>query len=191
MIVLGLDQSSTNIGFAYGAPGGTPQWGCYEVPDYGGHEGRTFWAIVDWLVNVIKCQGVDYVYWEGVYVPPQAMVDTNKLFKLFSAANAVQAACVYAARGIEVHDAYVVISSWRSHFLGTGGAPKAVRDKRKWLKDAVLRACVDRGWLIDNEHAAEACGIWDYGCTLCDKSYRFASGGELRRRQAKAAAVGA
>lgn len=180
MIVLGLDQSSTSVGFACGEPGGKPSWGCYEVPDYAGHDGRTFWAIVNWLVEVIKCQGVERVYWEQVHI---GVRDTNMLFKLFSAANAVQAACVDARSGIEIEDRYVTTGEWRAHFLGTA------RGHRAWFKEAAKRACLDRGWLVDNEHAAEALGIWDYGCTLCDRQYKWASGGRIRRAQAKAQAL--
>lgn len=178
MIVLGLDQSS-NTGWAVGEPGAKPRYGVYEVPDFAGHEGRTIRALKDWLVNFIKSEGVEHVFWEGVYIPPQAKVDINKIFKLISFANAVQLACCET----NTPDGYVVVGEWRNHFLGTAAGGTDV------LKAMAVRQCFDRGWgMPDSHHAAEACGIWDLGCTKIDKNYRWLSRPATRRAEIKAEA---
>lgn len=178
MIILGLDQSS-NCGWAVGPPGGKPRWGTWRLPNYGQHEGRTFWAIVDWLGTFIKSEGVTHVFWEQVWVPPQIKLDTNKLFKLIAFANAIQAACVDPRRGIDIPDAYVTPGDWRKAFHGTAGGG------RDYQKQLAMKSCAMRGWFVANDHEAEACGIWEYGCLTLDKKTRWLAQSRMRRQEAE------
>lgn len=173
-IVLGLDQSS-RIGWAVGAPGAPPHWGTWHVPDYGGNDGRTFWAVVDWLGNFIKSHGVTHVFWEQVWIPQQAKLNTNNLFRLVSIANAIQAACVDPRRGLDIEDRYVTPSEWRFAFLGHA------KGGRDFLKQEAMAACQRRTWAPKNDHEAEALGIWEFGCGLLQP--------KNRKRQRDAAAA--
>jgi hypothetical protein len=181
-MILGLDQSA-NCGFALGLPGSTPRWGVFYVPNYGEHEGRTFWAVEKWLVDFIKTEGITHVFWEAVYIPEQRRGDTRFLnlhstYKLICYANAVQAACVDEDRGVNIYDACVKPNVWRKHFLGSGGL------RREAAKIAAVKQCANRGWYVDSQDAAEAVGIWDYGCTVVDKEYRWNARISARRREA-------
>jgi hypothetical protein len=176
-IVLGLDQSM-HTGFCVGEPGAkTPKFGLWSVPDYAGNEGRTFWAFEKWLVNLIKSEGVTHVFWEGVWFPPQARLDTNKLFKLVSYANAIQAACEDERAGLSVPNQYVPVSEWRKVFNGTA------KGGTDFQKQAALQSCLQHGWLTESHHVAEAIGIWFFGCMCVDKKFRWLNQSAVRRQQ--------
>jgi hypothetical protein len=181
VIILGLDQSS-KCGWCVGdGSDAKPRFGVYHVPDHAGHEGYTIKSLRDWLINFIRSEGVDEVFWEWVYVPPT--IEMNTLFKLVSYANAVQLACAE----VGVPDSYVTAGEWREKWLGRGSAPKHLpkQDRRGWLKQAAIDAAAERGWLVDSDDAAEAIGIWHYGQLLRDKLYQVRSAPLFRRKQAE------
>lgn len=184
--LLGLDPSK-HCGWASGSPGDKPRCGTWQLPDYGGHDGRTFWAIVQWLTTFIKSEGITDVFWEGVWIPDLRQknarvraLNHNTTHKLVSFANAIQAACVNPYAGINIEDRYVTASEWRVNFFGhaKGGTDH--------LKDEAMTECFKRGWLISNHHEAEAAGVWFFGCLCVDKSLRWEhqeSPGKLRGKK--------
>jgi hypothetical protein len=65
------------------------------------------------------------------------------------------------------------MDDWRSHFVGFCRAPKHLspNERRKHLKSAAMDACAARGWPVETDDEAEACGILDYVLSLDNPSY--------------------
>ena len=83
----------------------------------------------------------------------------------------------------------VAIQSWRSHFLGVAQAPKGMAKgdvRTNWLKDAAIKKCMERGWLVQYHDEAEALGIMDFALACLDAGYDQKIGPYVRRAELKA-----
>lgn len=60
--------------------------------------------------------------------------------------------------------AVVNVSHWRQFLIGQPRAPKSVpaKDRRKWLKQAVITECQKQGFETSDDNAADAVGIAIY-----------------------------
>lgn len=179
MIVAGFDPG-TNCGFALGSPGARPRWGRYQVPDYGGNDGLRLLKAAEHHRNLLSSEGVELCFFELLVVYPNR-IEINDLFKQVSDANAIQLACAQLSIPCE----YVLIGDWREHFIGCRQRPKHLarmgKSNTEWLKERAQKCAADRGWFCATHDESDACGIWDYACTLVDEEYQWKSQATSRR----------
>jgi hypothetical protein len=185
MIVLALDQAPTITGWAYGGPNGAFKFGTKEFPDCGDNESTLMGEVFDWAVDLGKSIGVTAVFTEQLVIYPDR-VHLPSLHKQFAIIHAVAFAC--GKHGLNVPHYEAPISAWRARFLGMASAPRSITKggRKSFLKDAAQKACLDRGYLVDSHHAAEAVGILDYGLAELDEKYRWATNATVRRQREKA-----
>jgi hypothetical protein len=175
MIVCGLDQAPAGTGFAYGDGSSRPEWGYKSFHDYGDNEGLLARHVCFWFKAFAKSAGVEKVYTEQIIVYPQR-IDIPVLLRQAG----VVVGIGFAAADLGIKHYQADVGKWRKHFLRTAGGSTEV------LKNLAMVRCADRGWLIDNHHIAEACGIWDYALCMEDPSYRHRSASVRRRLDTKA-----
>lgn len=184
MIVLGLDQSPRNTGWAYWSDDGIglPASGCKAFDSYGSAHRFLMLDVRDWLGGLLDRSGATAVYFE------QIIIDFRHVdVPVFEEQQAVTAAIEFTCMDRGVEPFKVLIGQWRKLFLGRANAPKDEgRNSKKWLKEAAMRAAFERGWKADSEHEAEALGIMHYGLAHASPAYRKRARAEAERRQFKA-----
>ena len=182
MIVLGLDQAPRGIGWAYGEPGSVPARGWRENPDYDDNEELLLDDITDWLVTFVRAHKIERIYYEQIIVRT-TRVNTKTTYKQFAVWSAIM--CAARELGMPRHHCRITfISDWRAEFHH-GMRPQRGHDGSEsdaW-KAMAVKECARRGWWTDDHNAAEACGIWDYGCKCEDKVYRARSKVATRRAE--------
>jgi hypothetical protein len=172
MVVCGLDQAPRGSGWCYGDGSKTPAFGYREFSDYGQNEGALARHVYDWFTTFAKSAGIQAVYTEQIVIRPHAL-DVPVVLRQA----AVVVAIGFAATDLGIDHYEALIGKWRVHFLRTA------KGKSETLKDLARVRCAERGWLIDNHHVAEACGIWDWGLCELDRVYRHRSGHHRRRAE--------
>lgn len=183
MMILGLDQSRSATGFCYGdssVPDKAPVWGVHSFNDYGENDALLILEVRKWLSTLCEKIRPSVIYFEQIVMSTERF-NTLTLYEQFALVAGIQ-----TVAGDHAIDSYQVdIGTWRKRFLGTGNAPKWVgkKDRTNWLKDKARQCCADRGWLILDHNAAEAAGIWDYGCAHADPDYRRATKAAAIRRE--------
>jgi hypothetical protein len=180
MIVLGIDQAPRNCGFCYGESNSeiVPKWGSQDFQSFGENGVLLCREIRKWVISICEIAKPQAVYCEQIIIRPNH-INLPITYQQFAVVAGIEAACDFL--GIECF--MVDIGVWRKRFLGRGGAPKWAVDRTNWLKDAALKACADRGWLIDNHHAAEAAALWDFGCAHVDIEYRRRTAARVTRQR--------
>lgn len=189
--VLGLDQS-TSTGWAIMSPTmKVPVWGVLKLPT-GDDETGALRALYDHLAWAVGEHGVSHVYFEQPLIP-QHQVTMGSLRQFMYVAGVQLATALLLNRSAE----QVPIQAWRKGFTGFGAAPahdiEAGRKldtgpvRRKWWKEQAVKACLARGWLVDDHNAAEAIGIAEFGLCCLAPSYRMRTGPLFRRAEMKAA----
>jgi len=150
-IVLAIDPA-TRTGVASGRPGTTPLLTTIdlarEFDDYEDIFGRA----ITWFSGKLDDGPPELVIIEGL-VPAK------------NHANAVTAIGLHAifaglARARKVPVRFAPVSSWRKYFLGVGKMEGAR------AKAECVRLCRQLGWDPPDHNAAEAAGIWLFGCSL-------------------------
>lgn len=155
--ILGLDPA-TRTGVAFGAPGQTPQlW----TENFGGEDAtwvEIYANATYWLADFLRTRSPAAIAIEEP-VPPSAIkgftnhattMVTIGLFGVFTG--------IIGCKKIKLIP--VRIQTWRKHFLGAGNGNL----KTKEAKQAALRRCRQLGWEAPGHDAAEAGGIFDWGC---------------------------
>ena len=180
MIVLGLDQAPRGIGWAYGSPGSVPARGWRENPDYGDNTARLRRDVREWAMTFIKSTGANAIFFEQVLVRMHGL-HMPTLHKQFAVVGGIETAAEML--GLEDDCYEVMIADWRTRFhhgmrpqRGQGGEGDA------W-KAMALKECAARNWWTADHNAAEACGIWFYGCLSSDKVFRARSKVATRRAE--------
>lgn len=182
MIILALDQAPKNIGYAYGAIGGVPTRGVRRNPEYGEATILLGESVYDWTVNLIKSSGAERVYFEQVLVR-RVGLHLPTLYNQFMVANAIQLAALDCGLKHDIYD--VDIADWRREFYRGSRPTKTKDDQSAQWKEMALIECADRGWLVDDHNAAEACGIWFFGCCHSDRRTYNSHKVEARREELK------
>jgi hypothetical protein len=180
MIILGLDQAPSGIGWAYGEPGGKPAFGWHELPDYGDNTARLGKAARQWLLTLGKSVGVERIVFEQIIVRKYGL-HMPTLYKQFAVVCGIETAAEML--GLEDECYQVMIADWRTEFYAGMRPPKNCDEASSVWKDMAVKECARRGWWTDNHNAAEACGIWDWECKTVDKLYRARSRVDKRRQQ--------
>lgn len=178
MIVFAVDQAPRNIGFCHGIADADmpPVWGVQEFDSYGENGVMLVRSVRKFMISKLEIVRPDFVYCEQIVINAKH-INLPVTYQQFAVVAGIEAACDFV--GCECF--MVDIGTWRKRFLGRGNAPKWAVDRTDWLKDAAKRAALERGWLIDNHHAAEAAAIWDYGAAHCDIEYRRKTAARVTR----------
>ena len=165
---LALDQSPQATGWAIGHPSDArPKWGTFRQRKWGDDEGERLVEFCDWMTGLIAEHAVTHVFYEHPFIPRHNnFASIEPQFFLIGIINFV------AARH-KLPVAQVAMQSWRSRFLGTTKAPPGLKGDagRKELKQMALKACAIRGWLVEDDNAAEALGILDFGLSTLDRKH--------------------
>lgn len=180
MMVTGFDQAAKLIGFAYGEPGGIPTRGVQLLPDYGENTARLGKYVREWVINLGKSIGVERGYFEQVLVRKHGFhMPTYR--KQIRVADSIEIAFELLGLEDEVHE--VDVADWRREFYAGARPTKGQDSESTAWKDMALKECLRRNWLVDDHNAAEACGIWFYGCLHSDADLRRQHKVDVRRAQ--------
>lgn len=171
MMVLGLDQAPRNIGFCWGVSkfGAVPNWGVENFSSYGEATNFLIKDVHTWLTDTCKTVIPEVIYYESFFNNGNGFT----FFEQCIVASVVEVVAFEVGAVCRV----VKVDKWRKRQLGSSNRPKwTPANNENWFKEAAVKACVDRNWLIDpkHHHAAEAALIWDYGCAHADAGYRAA-----------------
>lgn len=180
MVIAGLDQAPKGIGFAYGEPGSVPVRGWHELPDYGSNTARLRRAVREWALQFLKSIGADRVFFEQVLVRKFGL-HMPTLHKQFAVVGGIETAAEMLHLEDDCYE--VMIADWRTEFHAGSRPPKNCDEESAVWKDMALKECARRNWWTDDHNAAEACGIWDYGCKFADKIYRHRAKVMTRRAE--------
>lgn len=153
--VLAIDPA-TKTGVAYGPVGGAPRLWTESFGGDGSDWVGVYGRATFWLADFLRTHKPAVIVIEGVVPPSAAQGFTNHdttmitigLFGIFTG--------LAGCKGIDLKVAR--IATWRKHFLGKGNL------KTQEAKQAALRRCRLLKWEAPDHNAAEAGGIWDWGC---------------------------
>ena len=183
MRLLAMDQAPRNIGIAFcHTEDGLPyEIGAREFDSFGENDRLLQRAVRAWLDPIIDRIRPDVIVFEQIVVNLKRP-NLRTLYQQFS----VVAAIDTVADAYDIDTYQVDVPVWRKHFIGTAGAPRALKsgERADWLKTKAIERCKELGWQIPNHHAAEACGIWDYAAWKLDAAYKSASRKAENVRQA-------
>jgi hypothetical protein len=181
-MILAFDQAPSAIGFAYAEPGGIPQRGTHHPPNYGENTARLGKHVREWSMQLMRSTGAQRVYFEQVLVRRQGL-HMPTLIKQMKVVCAIETAAEML--GLEDDAFEVDIADWRREFYA-GSRPNkgADADSSTW-KELALKECLRRNWLVDDHNAAEACGLWFYGCLHSDPALRLKHRADVRRAELK------
>lgn len=167
IVALALDQSPTATGFAIGRPNGSkPVFGTYRLPSWKGVEGERLASYERWLMGLISEYRVTNVYYEAPFLPSHSDADAIKpqLF-LEGLINLVSAR-------LTTDVAKVPIDAWRKEAFGFCRLPvfKGDAARKEWKRMAKV-LCLKRGHMVEDDNAAEALLILDYGLGDADANH--------------------
>lgn len=186
--VLGIDQSMTATGWGHYRFGDKlPTWGLHTMPYWGEHEGKYGWEWYKWLDEKLITLQVTHLYLENTFNPKHDEALTNKLAQYGQILLADMAiVAIMKCREVEIDFRLVTVQQWREEFIGGKPPPGLVtQQRRKWLKDKSVEACVARGWMVENDNVADALGIMNFGCCIIDPNYAVRQGPLFRRAEMK------
>ena len=155
---LGLDQSPRRIGYALGTPDAVPITGVWSLPPAKDGELAPFLcAARKQLELLLREKPVELVCFES----PLQMIGSETNRKKFALAGVIELACY----DLKIKCLEVSVNTWRKPFMGvtTGGT--------KFLKDEAMRECVRRGWFVESDDEADACGILSYAMSVAVPGY--------------------
>ncbi len=183
-VVLGLDVAHTKIGWARGQSQSPKlKFGVFLLADESVRGPAAHLAQVDrWLREVMFDQyGVAHVVVEKPYLGHDASV----LAKISEVVGVVR--CVCAQRGALCD--LVTSGAWRKMLFGVGQAPKELKkaaERRKWLKQQAIDACRARGWDVENDDEADACGLANLALSKLDAHWNSQNAANLELWKASA-----
>lgn len=186
MILLAMDQAPRFIGWAYGSPGEVPKRGVRANGSYGNNEVLLGIEVYNWALNFIKSVGADRLYLEQI-IQRQSGFHSHTFDTQAMVRSAIQLAAVHAGIAPEDGIFEIMVADWRREFYGGRRPPKNADSQSDAWKMMAKVECADRGWLVEDHNAAEACGIWFYSCLHTDR--RFRANHKITKRRAELKAM--
>lgn len=185
--VLAVDQSMSHTGWAHMKDGDAkPTWGVRTMPSWKDREGEMLWGWFSWLGELLIEKKASHLFLENTFNPAHHEDLTQKIAQ-YGQIGMADAACYLIGQRHGTPVTYRVISSgqWRSLFLGAEKAPKGLvgSQKRTWLKDRAIAACLERGWIVDNDNSADALGIMSFGIATISPTWLAEQGPLFRRAE--------
>lgn len=153
--VLALDPA-TKTGVAYGAPGSAPELQTLNFGGEGAEYEEIYRRATFWLADFLRTHSPKLFVIEGVVPPSGASGHTNHDTTMITIGLYGIFAGIAGCKGIPFRR--VQIRTWRKHFLGRGDL------KTEVAKREAIKRCRLLKWDPPDHNAAEAGGIWDWGC---------------------------
>lgn len=179
IVALALDQSPTATGWAIGRPNDTkPVFGTYRLSTWGDDEGARMASYEKWLMELAGEYKVTSLYYEAPFLPGHS--NLNAIRPQFF----VMAVINLVAAKLSLDVAEVRIDDWRKWAFGYCRIPGLQGDaaRKEWKRLAKVR-CLKNGLMVEDDNAAEAALILDFGLSDADYMHRRAS--NTRHRKAE------
>lgn len=179
IVALGLDQSPTATGWAVGRPNGpTPSFGTFRLPPWRDDEGQRLASYERWLTKLVADHRVTNIYYEKPFFPGH--MDANAIRPQFFVIGVIN----LVAAKLKTDVAEVPIDAWRKWAFGYCRIPGMKGDaaRKEWKRLAKVR-CLKKNLLVEDDNAAEAALILDYGLSDADLDHRRASEINHRRNE--------
>lgn len=197
--VLALDQAMLSTGWAHFRKGDAqPTWGLKTMESWAGREGQCAWAWFEWLGKKCTELAVTHLFIEDVRFAHKHLLEANPsggheegMSELLASMGQILLADIVAyvmtRRGEPLECRYVSPLDWRRVFMGVMKKPDGMAKPlwRKELKDAAIRQCHARGWIVENNDPADALGIMVYGLCVIDPTYQSRNVGLFKRAEAQ------
>lgn len=185
-LALALDESPNATGWAVGSTEGErPTWGVFRQLPWRDDEPERLAQFRDWLVETARYHGVTHLFYESP-IDPRGL-SFIKSFDTTAKQSMQIGIILMVAHDLKLTVAQVPIDSWRSRFMGATKVPGLKGDHaRKELKLMALKACALRGWYVEENDAADALGVLDYGLATLSRKYAGSADVIFRRRELKA-----
>lgn len=182
-IVGGIDQSKTGFGWAVGSDeiDSVPKWGVINLGQAGSNEGLMY-ELCAQRVRAMRDMGVQKIFFEKPIKFPHDKI-AGDMIKF-----GVPAIILHTCYLLKIPCAWVEVDDWRDRFHGTNKAPPGLTQqdaRRQWWKETAISTCLQRGWIVDDDNAAEALGIMDYGLCTLSRKYQSRTDPVFRRLQVK------
>ncbi|MEM1149059.1 MAG: hypothetical protein AAGI03_00670 [Pseudomonadota bacterium] len=165
-MILALDIASST-GWAFGLPGTRPITGTISVD---GSLGDRMRYLCGHLHNLIADLEPEIIIFEEPWL--SAGKGSAKTMRGLICLAGV-AEMVAANQKVQIVE--TTADTWRKHFVGVTTAPRAVKGKatrRAWIKAIVAQRCAALGWSFSNDDESDACGIWDFACSLRSRAHQ-------------------
>lgn len=167
IVALALDQSPMATGFAIGRPNGSkPVYGTYRLPSWKDAEGDRMVNYERWLTQLACEYRVTNLYYEAPFLPRHSDADA-----ILPQIHVISVVTLVAAK-LKIDIAKVPIDAWRKQAFGFCRLPVLKGDaaRKEWKRMAKV-LCLKRNLLIEDDNAAEAVLILDYGLGDADASH--------------------
>ena len=161
MHVLALDPA-TATGVAYGEPGSTPKLWTEKFGGEGAEPEDIYEKATFFFADFLRTNTVDLFVIEGVVPPFGAMGRTTHNTTMITIG--LYGIFVGVARCKRIPWRRVQIKAWRKHFLGRGDL------NTETAKREALKRCRLLKWDPPDHNAAEAGGMFDWGCAQLNAS---------------------
>jgi Holliday junction resolvasome RuvABC endonuclease subunit len=177
--VLALDQSARNTGWAHMVKDQAPTWGLFQMGAWEDQEGERLLAFEKWFDDLLAELKPSHCFIEKPFELGRYNSNLTEQLARYGIVAIIAMACSYH----KIELATVTNPQWRAKFLGAEEPPKGLveHQRRAWLKDKSKKACLERGWLIDNDNVADALGILNFGVMTLDPIYSIRQGPLWRR----------
>ena len=173
-----------------------PSWGLKTFPPWDDNEGQYLWEWFEWLGHLCVDKKVTHIFIEDTRFTHRKLIDdtasghAETLSQLIASIGLIGQAAIVAyklsQRGQPIEFQSVSPIDWRKEFLGVMPKPAGIVPAiwRQMLKEAAVRQCHLRGWLIDSDDIADAGGIMTYGICTIDPKFRGKQGPLFNRAAA-------
>jgi hypothetical protein len=186
---LALDQSMTATGWAHMGQGDkAPTWGVKSLPHWGDNEGKHLWDWFEWLGAKCTDLAVTHLYFEApIDIQDHREPLTEKIAQYGLPAMACVVQHLLTKRGQPIVLETIGVRTWRADVLGSPEPPKGLvkHQRRAWLKDKAVQACIERGWAVTSDNAADALCILMCACAMLDPKFASSQGPLFRRAEAR------
>jgi hypothetical protein len=188
VMVMAVDQSPNNTGWAIGSPSDPrPLYGKFDLDPWGDDEPARVEAIFLFLQEKITTHRITHLFYEKE-VPaaglgkaimsspkrgrPRPIVINTKDPSITLNQNAVIAMCWLVARLNRIPVKPIDVNDMRARFIGTRhitGLQGVALTKEFKLR--AVKACAMRCWLVEDHNVAEALGHLDFALSTLDRKH--------------------
>lgn len=153
-MLLALDISLTTGAAWGGASALRPRTAVVKLPEGAQNYERALMSLREWVQMTCRFEKVEFCLIEAAL----RVVDREHSEYANFLTISLQAVAREAAARSGAHVEVVACDKWRKHFLGTA------RVSTEEGKRGAMKRCDQLGYAYQDHNAAEACGVWDYGC---------------------------
>lgn len=158
-----------------------PTWGLFSMKAWEDAEGERLLEFEVWFDDLLQRLKPTHCFIEKPFELGRYNSNLTEQLARYGIPAIIAMACTFQ----KIELATVTNPQWRAKFLGASEPPKGLveHQRRAWLKEQSKLACLERGWLIDNDNVADALGILNFGVMTLDPIYATRQGPLFRRRE--------